>query len=65
MSQSLPHTTQLFRTSLRDWQASYKAQRAETAAPAATTTAPPRVKRLAARKKKKMRDAALESGSRK
>ena len=63
MAQSLPHTTQLFRTSLRDWQASYKAQQAETATPAATT-APTRVKRLAARKKK-MRNAALESGSRK
>ncbi len=62
MSQSRTQTTPLFRTSLRDWQASFKAKQAESAAPAAApadTTAPPRVKRLAARKKKKMRDAAL------
>ena len=65
MSQSRSQTTPLFRTSLRDWQATFKAKQAETAAPAAApadaTAPPPRVKRLAARKKKKMRDAMLGS----
>jgi hypothetical protein len=64
MSQSRSVTTPLFRTSLRDWQAAFKAKQAETAPPAVLldTTSPPRVKRLAARKKKKMRDAMIDSG---
>lgn len=64
MPQSRSVTTPLFRTSLRDWQAAFKAKQAEAAPTPAKleATAPPRVKRLAARKKKKMRDAMLESG---
>ena len=63
MSQSRSLTTPLFRSSLRDWQAQFKAKQAEAApAPADPTAPPPRVKRLAARKKKKMRDAMLQSG---
>ena len=61
MSQSRSLTTPLFRTSLRDWQSEFKAKQAEAAPAPADPTAPPRVKRLAARKKKKMRDAMLRS----
>ena len=62
MSQSQPQTTPLFRTSLRDWQADFKAKQAEAPPAPLDPAAPPRVKRLAARKKKKMRDAMLASG---
>ena len=63
MSQSRAQTTPLFRTSLRDWQAAFKAKQAEEAPPTPVAeVAPTRVKRLAARKKKKMRDAMLDSG---
>ena len=62
MSQSRSLTTPLFRTSLRDWQAQFKAKQAEATPAPADPAAPPRVKRLAARKKKKMREAMLQSG---
>ena len=61
MSQSRSVTTPLFRTSLRDWQAQFKAKQADAAPVPHDPTAPPRVKRLAARKKKKMRDAMLQA----
>jgi hypothetical protein len=61
MSQPRSLTSPLFRTSLRDWQAEFKAKQAEAAPAPVDPTAPPRVKRLAARKKKKMRDAMLRS----
>ena len=62
MSESRSLTVPLFRTSLRDWQAEFKAKQAESAPAPVDPAAPPRVKRLAARKKKKMRDAMLASG---
>jgi len=77
MSQTRTTTTSLFRTSLRDWQANYKARQATqpsepepapapAAAPAADDSAPApaaptRVKRLVARKRRKMKQAASEA----
>jgi len=49
-----PQTPPLFRTSLRDWLAAWKARRAERPAGQAEP-APPRVKRLAARKRLRQR----------
>jgi hypothetical protein len=60
MLQNQPRTTSLFRTSLRSWQANYKAQQGQPAEPASTETtvepapaARPRVKRLVARRRKR------------
>jgi hypothetical protein len=73
MSQTQPQTTSLFRTSLRDWQANWKArqaaqspdtaeQRPAPAAPAAPGSKT-RVKRLVAHKlRKQRRQAAARSG---
>jgi hypothetical protein len=56
MTQSQPQTTSLFRNSLRDWQARWKAMRAsEQPTPTAAESNPPRVKRLVAHKRRKMR----------
>ena len=61
MLQNQPRTTSLFRTSLRSWQANYKAQQQIVAvAPAApapeavAAPAKPRVKRLVARRRKRV-----------
>ena len=57
---SEPQSTALFRTSLRSWQASYKARQAETEpAPAEQPAAAPptRVKRLAPHKRRAQRQA--------
>lgn len=61
MLQSQPQSTQLFRTSLRDWQANWKARQASrtedsTAAPGETV--PTRVKRLVAHKRRKQKRLA-------
>jgi hypothetical protein len=59
---SQPQSTPLFRTSLRSWQASYKASQAQAEAapaegqPAAVT--PTRVKRLAPHRRRAQRQAA-------
>jgi len=59
MLQNQTHTTSLFRTSLRSWQASYKAQQEAQPTPAAEAAATPvqsgkpRVKRLVARRRKR------------
>jgi hypothetical protein len=64
MSEQRPPSTSLFRTSLRSWQASYKARQAQaeptaTEQPAPSPAAPPvRVKRLAPHKRRAMRKAA-------
>lgn len=64
MLHSRAQTTPLFRTSLRDWQANFKAkqgdsaERVETPPTLITPSGQPRVKRLAARKKRKMRQAS-------
>jgi len=60
----------LFRTSLRDWQAAYKARQAaepasEQAAPATQSNgeeAPKRVKKLLPRRRKKARQAGASAG---
>lgn len=72
MLHSQPQNTSIFRTSLRDWQASWKARQAAQASPStdeapapaqATVTvtageqAKPRVKRLVAYKRRKLRQA--------
>jgi len=72
MSQTQPQTTSLFRTSLRDWQANWKARQAAQSTepveqrPAPAPAAPgskPRVKRLVAHKlRKQRRQAAARSG---
>jgi hypothetical protein len=71
MSDQRPQSTSLFRTSLRSWQANYKARQAqaesstEQAAPeqAAPEQAPaPRVKRLAPHKRRAQRQAAARRG---
>ncbi len=59
MLQNQPRTTSLFRTSLRSWQANYKAQQQAQTASLPDTTEPaaeparPRVKRLVARRRKR------------
>jgi hypothetical protein len=61
MLQNQPRTTSLFRTSLRSWQARYKAQQqvqpteltASTGTDGAAPAARPRVKRLVARRRKR------------
>jgi hypothetical protein len=57
MSQQTPQNTSLFRTSLRSWQANYRARRAENAeageVPAAPAT-PQRVKKLTPYKRRKL-----------
>jgi hypothetical protein len=64
MSEQRPQSAPLFRTSLRSWQANYKARQAqvepsEPEQPAATPPpAPMRVKRLAPHKRRAMRKAA-------
>jgi hypothetical protein len=58
---SEPQSTSLFRTSLRSWQASYKAQQANTNSASAeepAATPPTRVKRLAPHKRRAQRQAA-------
>jgi hypothetical protein len=71
MSQSQPQTTSLFRTSLRDWQASWKARQAAQSTDAEQQPAPApaapgsktRVKRLVAHKlRKQRRKEAARSG---
>jgi hypothetical protein len=62
MSEQRTQSTQLFRTSLRSWQANYRARQAETSPPAeqaVATAAPTRVKKLTPYKKRRaMRQAA-------
>lgn len=64
MSQTQPTATSLFRTSLRDWQADWKARQASQAPEpeaAPEPTAPTRVKRLVAYKARRMRRASSPS----
>jgi len=69
MSQSQPQTTPVFRTSLRDWQARFKARQAARSSAEsadevgqadrpATPSGPTRVKKLVAYKRRKMMQAA-------
>jgi hypothetical protein len=60
MMQSQPQTTSLFRTSLRDWQARFKARQEGQAAP---EQPPAREKKLVARKRRKMRQSSGEATS--
>jgi hypothetical protein len=63
MTQSRSKTTPLFQTSLRDWQANWKARqaaRAEEALPA--PSAPTRVKKFIAYKKRKQKLVAAAQG---
>lgn len=64
MSQTQTPTPALFRTSLRDWQANWKARQAaqggeaEPPPPLTTPSGQPRVKKLVAYKARRMRKAA-------
>jgi hypothetical protein len=68
MSEQRPQSTQLFRTSLRNWQANYRARQAETTpegsiTPIPATNGPARVKRLTPYKKRRLqRQAASRQG---
>ncbi|MFO0844652.1 MAG: hypothetical protein U0797_20025 [Gemmataceae bacterium] len=61
MMQPQPQTTSLFRTSLRDWQARFKARQAAQDVPDAAPEQPTREKRLVARKRRKMKQSAGEA----
>lgn len=66
LPQSQPQTkTPLFRTSLRDWQANWKARQASQPAAAAATPAEgaPRVKKFIAYKRRKQKQAAMATQS--
>jgi hypothetical protein len=63
MSEQRPQPTTLFRTSLRNWQANYRAKQAEgspqgAVAPSAVTGGPVRVKKLTPYKKRRLQRQA-------
>jgi len=65
MSEQRPQSTSLFRTSLRNWQASYRARQAEAApqgeggdTPSPVTNGPARVKKLTPYKKRRLQRQA-------
>jgi len=64
MSEQRPQSTSLFRTSLKNWQANYRARQAETSSQAsippcsAESNGPVRVKRLTPYKKRRLQRQA-------
>jgi hypothetical protein len=63
MSEQRPQSTTLFRTSLRNWQANYRAKQAETSPEgsipvASLTNGPTRVKKLTPYKKRRLQRQA-------
>jgi hypothetical protein len=59
MAEQRPQSTSLFRTSLKNWQANYRAKQAElfpegAAAPSALASGPTRVKKLTPYKKRRL-----------